>query len=210
MVERIEVNLLPAEYRVRARRLYLRREIVYPLLLLAIVMTVLGLWMLTLNSEIGQYETQIAQIDENIRRNQHILKEIRELEEEKKLVTDKIMGLERIDVNREKWVRLQEELCKHLPDLTWLVQVIEKPPDPVLEIRGSTFSFPEVATYMSRLAGSEYIDRVDLTSIIQQSGSPGNVYVFTITCRINPNARMGNMAGVTGASDAPKKTEAQS
>jgi Tfp pilus assembly protein PilN len=185
MLERIEVNLLPAEYRIHRTRLRLHREIMYPLGLVLLAAAVMAVWMITLTSAISSLNQQIAAVEEEIERDKHVLEEIKVLREQKAQIGEKIQALKRIDVNREKWVRLLEVLAGNLPRNMWLNHVEEKGES--LLLKGRTFSFPEVASYMTRLGETEYVQSVDVADIKHRDGS-GGVFDFTITCELNPDA----------------------
>ncbi|MDG5814351.1 PilN domain-containing protein [Chitinispirillales bacterium ANBcel5] len=188
MIERIEINLLPAEYRIHSRRLRLPRETVYPilgLLLFALGITLFSFW--TRNS-INQIENEIAMLDNNIQQNRHIQTEINELRRDKQIIDEKVRALERINVNREKWVRLMELFARRLPTHSYLTSLREEQ-DSKLRIEGRTFSFPEVATFMTRLKESEYITHVELSNI-EQIDDRSREYRFGMVCSINPDAGM--------------------
>jgi Tfp pilus assembly protein PilN len=190
MVERIEINLLPAEYRVHRRNFHLEREVVYPLI--ALVLTCLGLmfWSVNIENTKGICENEIKALDQEIAINRPIHEEIKKLRSDQILIGEKIRALERISVNREKWVRLMEELSSRLPEYTWLISIKEENSSPpVIHIEGRTYSFPEVANYMSQLKESEYVNSVDL-SRIEQIDSQSRLFSFHISCEVNPDAKL--------------------
>lgn len=193
MLDRIEVNLLPAEYRVHAPQLRLKREIVYPLLGIIVVSVFMLLWFIKITNDIREYSVKIDNIQSEIQNNKHIKDEIDNLEEEKKVIEGKIEALERINVNRGKWVRLQEIFCQCLPDQTWLNSIAEV--EDRLQIQGVTYSFPEVASFMSGLSESEFISGVDLEKI-EQFESKAQMFNFTLNCGINSDVLLNSrMAG---------------
>jgi Tfp pilus assembly protein PilN len=57
-------------------------------------------------------------------------------------------------------------------------------------IEGRTFSFPEVANYMTRLSESNYIKTVDLSGIEQKDAL--KTFSFIISCKVNPEVEMDN------------------
>jgi Tfp pilus assembly protein PilN len=193
MIERIEVNLLPAEYRVRKRAIRIHREVFYPI----VIAGVLGIivWALTLSTDndIRSKKNDIQMLDLKIEQNKHIEKEINSLAADKKVIVEKIMALERINVNRAKWVRLMEMFCRCLPDYTWIVDIAET--DSVansLAVDGRTYSFPEVATYMTKLKASPYITSVDLRNI-EQIDEKNRIFQFKFVCAVDPNAGLGDL-----------------
>jgi Tfp pilus assembly protein PilN len=190
MIERIEINLLPAEYRFHRRTIRIQREIIYPALIVIIIFVSLILWNLFQMNTISTYNSQISYLEQQINLNRPIQNEINKLRADKLTIQEKIRALERINVNREKWVKLMEELSGRLPEYTWLVSVKEEnSTPPVLSIEGRTFSFPDVANYMSNLKESVYVSGVDLTNI-EQIDSKENLFKFFITCSINPDVNL--------------------
>jgi Tfp pilus assembly protein PilN len=185
MVERIEINLLPAEYRVHRKTIRMQRDVVYPFMGLVILAFVLVLYTFGLENQISQLRSDIARTEDAFKRNKPIKDEISRLKDDKKIIEGKIAALERITVDRGKWVHLMENLCQRLPDFTWLVSCEEK--DDALLIEGKTFSFPEVANFMSRLTESSYIKTVDLTSIEQKDASKS--FSFIVSCKLNADAQ---------------------
>ncbi|NLG19291.1 MAG: hypothetical protein GX556_18360 [Fibrobacter sp.] len=194
MIERIEINLLPAEYRLHKKSFKIGREVAYPLIALAVLGIGLALWTLTLQNSISGLRNEVAALDQEIKQNRPIQNEIKRLRDDKIRIEEKIRALERINVNREKWVRMMEELSGRIPDYTWLLSIKEEnSAPPVLYIEGRTYSFPEVANYMTSLKESDYVLSVDLSNI-EQIDSKQKLYRFSISCAINPDARLEGSA----------------
>jgi Tfp pilus assembly protein PilN len=190
MIDRVEINLLPAEYRVHKRGIRISRAIVYPVLGLFVLGFFLLSWTIGLDSQIHQLKGDILNVDDMIRKNSYIKDQINKLHADKAVIQEKIVALKRINVNREKWVRLMEILCQRIPDFTWIVSIDEKDQNPpVLVIEGRTLSFPEVANFMSRLSESEFIRSVDLSSI-EETKEVVKLFRFSISCTINPDVRL--------------------
>jgi Tfp pilus assembly protein PilN len=121
-------------------------------------------WSVNIENTKGICENEIKVLEQQIVINRPIHEEIKKLRSDQLLIGEKIRALERISVNREKWVRLMEELSSRLPEYTWLISIKEEnSTPPVIHIEGRTFSFPEVANYMSQLKDSEYVNSVDLS-----------------------------------------------
>ncbi|MDR0331018.1 MAG: PilN domain-containing protein [Chitinispirillales bacterium] len=190
MVDRIEINLLPAEYRVRKRSLALPRSIVYPAIILFALAIGMALTTIYLNDKSAQLTEEIAAIEKEIAANKHIQAEINKLREEKQITDQKIRALERISVDREKWVRLLEILSGSRPERTWLVSVKEEGAKLVLEAR--TYAFADVAIYMNNLKEAEYIRDVGLVSVEQIQGPQEmKVYKFNVHCALNSDMGLG-------------------
>jgi Tfp pilus assembly protein PilN len=186
MIERIEINLLPVEYRVRKRNFNLPRSIVYPVVALIVMAAGAGFYTIYLNEKQARLTEEIAAIEKEIAANKHVQDEINKLRKEKQITDQKIRALERISVDREKWVRLLEIFSVNLPAYAWVISLRDEhgPPEKV-QVEARTYSFPEVAQYMSKLEETEYIKSVTLTGIEQIQGHDRKVYKFNIICEIN-------------------------
>ena len=198
MVEKINVNLLPAEYRVHHVKIKFHKEIVWPAIVSSVVLLVLFLWIGSLNAKIGSYTKKIAQVEADIKKNQHILDEINSLKEQKKIVLTKIKALERIDVNREKWLRLMETFSQKLPQGSWINSLEEK--GDTVFVKGKTYSFSEVAQYMLRLKESVFINDVDLKNI-EQINAASRIYKFTVRCHLNADAKLEDHSKIQAAKE---------
>ena len=190
MIERIEINLLPAEYRVHRKKFRVKREVAYPLLTAGVIAAGLTLFSLILSNNNRISRNEADAIQQTINQNRPIQNEINQLRRDRQTIEQKIHALELIDVSREKWVRLMEELSNRLPDYTWLISIKEEMNvPPVIHIEGRTHSFPEVANFMSNLKECGFIQSVDLSEI-EQISNRDRVFKFSISCAINADAYM--------------------
>ena len=194
MVERIEINLLPAEYRVHTKRVRLSRDIIYPSLVVIIFLFGILSWGMVIENRIKHMENDIAELEQKIHQNRHIQNEINNLRRDKLVIDEKIKALTMINVNREKWVRLMEVFAGRLPTYSYLINIREEP-NSRLRIEGRTFSFPEVAHYMTRLKETEYVNKVELSNI-EQTDRTVRKYSFSIICDINPEAMIDTESGI--------------
>lgn len=188
MIERIEINLLPVEYRVHKKNFEIKSEVIYPLIGVVVVAVALTFITIALKNTLRVYRNEIKIVNNSIEINRPIKREIDRLRQDNIVINNKIKALELINVNREKWVKLMEEISGRLPDYTWLQSIKEiNGEKPVLSIEGRTYSFPEVANFMSNLTESNYIKTVDL-SRIEQVDSKNHIFRFALSCEINPEA----------------------
>ncbi len=194
MIERIEINLLPAEYRIHRKKIQLKRENIYPVIIAGVIALTLSLISIYIQNSIRINRNLIKAVDQSIKQNRPIQNEINQLRNDKQTIEGKIRGLELIDVNREKWVRLLEEVSNRLPEYTWLTSLKEEQgPPPAIHIEGRTYSFPEVANFMSNLKECLYISSVDLSQIEQVSAGE-RIFRFMISCAVNDNAYLNSNA----------------
>lgn len=192
-IELIEINLLPAEYRIHRRTIKLQREVVYPILLLLICAVAFTFWSFGLSFEVSRLKNEINALDRRIQQNKPIQNEINALRNNKNIIQEKIRALERISVNKEKWVSLMEIISGNLPRYSWLTSVKEQNSmPPVLHIEGQTYSFPDVANYMSNLLKSEYVQGIELSNIEQINPQLG-IYKFSLVCTVNPDIKLNDV-----------------
>jgi Tfp pilus assembly protein PilN len=199
MIERIEINLLPAEYRIRKRSLKISRAVIYPALTFLVMLIAGALYSMHLKDKEEGLKNDIETITKEIQANRHIQAEMNKLREEKKITDEKIRALERISVDRGKWVRLLEILSGNLPAYAWLVSVKEEGAAR-LAIEARSYSFPEVAQYMTKLEDTEYVSGVELTGIEQVAGQDRSVFRFTLICTLNADVGLGPSAVADDAS----------
>lgn len=191
MIDRIAINLLPAEYRVHRKSFKIKREVAYPILVAAIFWGCIAFWSIGLQNSIRQYKNELRVLQQQIDQNRPIQNEINQLRKNKGIIQEKIHALELINVNREKWVRLMEEFSNRLPAYTWVVSLKEEnSTPPVIYVEGRTYSFPEVANYMSNLKACSYMKAVDLSQI-EQINSKERLFRFSLSCSINADAYLG-------------------
>jgi Tfp pilus assembly protein PilN len=211
MIEPIEINLLPVEYRVHHKKLEIKREVAYPLIGAAIISVVISLLTIGMNNSVWAYKNEVKTIQKSIDQNKPIQNQIDQLRTDKTTIQEKIKALELINVNREKWVKLMEEFSGRLPDYTWLVSIKEEiTASPIIHIEGRTYSFPEVANYMSNLKECSYILSVDLSQIekIDEAATKQKLFRFAISCAINPDAYLtdnNQMVSFANMDNGPKQ-----
>jgi len=189
-MKRIEVNLLPAEYRVRSVSFKLRREIVWPIIGAGVLFFGISILNINLEASIRRIDRQIVAKKDIIKEKEHVRKEIQKLRDEKQIYLKKISALQLIDVNRERWVRLQEIIAQSLPEQTWLSALREADSldyDAVV-IQGCTYSFPEVGQLMSSLRTFDEIINVDL-SVIEESTIDDDIFEFHVVCQLTRDIR---------------------
>jgi Tfp pilus assembly protein PilN len=180
MVEKIEINLIPLEYRVHQRRFVLKKEVLIPILISAILVIVATSWLGFLNGRISTVTSEITRIESEIRRNKPIQDEIHVLQKKQKSMLAKVNGLKEIKVNRENWVRLSEEFSREIPVNSWLTKITQKKDDAsTIELVGVTEAFGEVGQYMARLMETPRFAVVKLVEIKDKNKS-GDMLEFKI------------------------------
>ncbi len=171
----IEVNLLPAEYRV-VRNQYKwmsDRRVIYSTLA-AVVFIVIG-WLIffTMQASLASTQSHIDALNAEIHTYDTVKAQIKALEDLKSKQDKKIQALKSISVSKMRWVRILEDLNASVPPHTWIISIKEEGNN-VLAIEGRTYVFQEVAQFMLQLDRRPYFDAPKLDKIEQTSVSvPG-------------------------------------
>lgn len=135
MVEKIEVNLIPNEYRIHSKSIKIPQDILLSVLASLIAISVafgVFYWKKQRRDEIV---FEIESLTKEITQLESKEKKIQELKKNQELFRDMRNGLNSIHVDRDTWIRLFEIYCRELPENTWLLSLegTEIIPDPPAE-----------------------------------------------------------------------------
>jgi Tfp pilus assembly protein PilN len=178
MIEKIEINLIPAEYVVRERHFSIDLSIVVPILLAIGIAIAALFWLSTVNSQIEREKETIAKLESQIEVNKRIQEEIRTLERKRTEMQIKVDGLKSINVNRGKWISALELYAEILPENTWLTG-IEEAENEMITINGMTEADAEVGQFMTRLFEAPSVSGVNLLEM-RDAGRNGQQKSFTV------------------------------
>lgn len=204
----IEVNLLPAEFRV-SRNEYAwlgDRRVVYSVLALLVVFGVAWMGWLTLQATLASTQSSIETLQKEIKSYDTVKTQIKALEELKAKQDAKNQSLKSISVSKKRWVRILEDLNASVPSHTWILSIKEEGDDKIA-IVGRTYVFQEVAQMMMQLERRPFFD-VPALDNIEQVAVPGaekgasNAFAFTLHCplkaAIHSDEVPQEQKGVTG------------
>lgn len=183
MVERIEINLIPQEYRVRTKKFQIKKDILVPIIVSTVLISASLIWNAVLEGQIKSVKTQISKIEREIRKYDAVKREITRLGKEQKAMENKIAGLEQINVVRDKWVRLLELYAKTIPSNTWLTNITEAGSS--VSIFGESNAFGEVGEFMVKLSEDSLVNGVNLLEV-RGKGAKAKSYTFKITQELSP------------------------
>jgi type IV pilus assembly protein PilN len=159
MVEKIEINLIPSDSRVRERHLKIPLHILAPSLICAGLIVASLAWLNIMNISIVRQKEIIAGIERRIEEMKTIQEEIKILEKKQAEMQVKVEGLKSINVNRAKWVDAFELYATILPENTWLTG-IEEAESGMITLNGMTEADAEVGQLMTRLFNTKSQDMI--------------------------------------------------
>lgn len=178
MVQKININLIPAEYRVYQKRFVIKREIFYPAIFSVLLVLAMFAWSSMLLRQTESVTKNIARIEMEIEANKPVQSEIKQLQDRQALMRTKVVGLKTIDVDRSRWVQFLQLFAKDLPKNSWIEKIEEK--ENSVTITGVTEAFAEVGQFMARLTDSPMnVAGIELLHV-KDKGKNGELLEFVI------------------------------
>jgi len=179
MVEKIQINLIPAEYRTNERTLSFDTKIILPAIISLTMVGIALCWSFFLSIRISLEKEKIANIEREIDVNKTIQEEIKKLETLQSEMKNKVAGLKSVNVNRTKWISAFELYASVLPENTWLTRIEEMADGVTIAIDGMTEADAEVGLIMKRLSDSPMSSNAVLVEM-RDAGNDGRLKSFTI------------------------------
>ncbi len=183
---RLEINLLPAEYRSTKTDLswLSDRRVVWPSVLLLVAAAAVFLLFSHISETIGDLESDLDRVKTEVEKERPLLAKIKQLDEKLGVIAQKNKALKSIQVSKKRWVILFENISAVLPPNMWLISLSQLSTNE-MELRGVTRDFSEVAEYMVRLEQQVSITNVTLVTISTTKVQDEDTYNFTIKAVIN-------------------------
>jgi type IV pilus assembly protein PilN len=175
----IRINLLP--YREKEKKEDLTRQIVIIAITFIAFVLIIGSYHLYLNMSISNLEKNIKSEKAELDRLSKIIVDIEMYKRDKMILTKKLDIIDGLEKNRLAPVRMLDELTSVVPIKdVWLEKLSEKGAD--ITIEGTARNNIAVAHFMKNLAGSTFIQSVDLISTREKEISGIKLQQFVISC----------------------------
>ncbi len=207
----IRINLLP----VRRRRAEesIRKEVSIFFLLLGLSLAVMAYFHVAHSRQIEQMTQQKKKLNEEIARYQARQKELKDLENKKKLLLQKLEIIDNLQTNRDLVVRVLEQLATTVPsDKMWFRKVAQQ--GNTLTLDGVARGNETIAQFMETLAKSPYIDpnRVVLQQSRQEIIEGYKLKAFQLICQVVPPSKKaaGQKPGEQAQRQQPQEQKQQS
>ena len=173
MVEFIEISLLPEEYQVREGvKLDTKMLLSFVGALVLIIAAFSGF--LFFNSKLESVTAELTRVEAEIEAKKPIQQRILELESKQQQLTAKRDGLKKINVQRDKWVRILEIYPRNIPTNSWIIDITEsvEGATPKMTLKGKSDAFGEVGQFLARLGSDSTVSNVVLHEVKEiRSGS---------------------------------------
>ncbi len=179
----IKINLLP--YRAQRKNLIIQQQIIYGLTPVVVVLIIICCFRWAIKSDISHREQEIARINNEIKKQQITMKQIKDFKDKKAKIAKKMGIVSTLQKGKSGPVHVLDELAVNLPGRLWLTKVSQTGMG--LNIEGKSLDNISISNYMINLEKSEYFKGVDLKSIKTEKKSTAKGALlknFVISCNI--------------------------
>jgi type IV pilus assembly protein PilN len=166
----IKINLLPTKKKAPKKVIDLQQQLLLGILVIILSLIVMAYFWKRQKDTIATLEKEKIAAEGRVREQDNMLKEVKNVEEERKKVSDKIDVIEKLKKNQAGPVRLLDEISKALPQGVNLISLTENNNN--INIDGTAFNNDDVVRYVDNLKASPYLSGIELleTSQTKQEG----------------------------------------
>jgi type IV pilus assembly protein PilN len=177
----IKINLLPTKRKPPRKATELQKQLIIGVIVFAAVGGGMLLYYFNLNGKIASREQTRREAQARIAQQDNLLREVKNVEAERKKVTEKIGIIEQLKKNQQGPVRLLDEISKALPnnvDLTGLIETNNN-----INLDGDGFTNEDVVKFVDNLKASPYLSDVFLLETSRASFEGYDFYKYKLQFR---------------------------
>jgi len=177
----IKINLLPAKRKVPKKVTEVQQQIVLGGLIFVLTCIGIGYAWFALNSRIDKLQREKATAEAKILEQENMLKEVKNVEEERKKVFEKINVIEQLKKNQTGPVRLLDEISKALPAGVNLSLLSEKGGQ--VDIDGTAFTNNDIVRFVDNLKAKPFFTDIFLMETKQVTIEKIEMYQYKLQFR---------------------------
>ena len=177
----IKINLLPTKRKPPKKVTELQKQVIIAVLVLVPVGAGMAFFWMNLDEKIAAKKQQKSVTEEKVRKQDEMLREVKNVEEERKKVTDKIGVIEQLKKNQAGPVRLLDEISKALPDGVNINSMVEA--SGTINLGGDAFTNEDVVKFVDNLKASPFLADVYLQETIQGTLEGYDIYRYKLQMR---------------------------
>lgn len=174
----IKINLLPTKRKPPRKVTELQKQAVIFVIAAGGVGAGVAFWWISLNNEIASKTQQRLQATTKVSQQENMLKEVKNVEDERKKVTEKIGIIEQLKKNQQGPVRLLDEISRALPNAVDITSLTET--SGVISLTGEGFSNEDVVRFVDNLKASPYLSDVYLSETSQAQVEGYEIYRYKL------------------------------
>ncbi len=177
----IKINLLPTKRKPPRKVTELQQQVIIGVVVFGAVIAAMAFYYLSLNAKISAREQELAAAMAEIARQDNMLREVKNVEDERKKVTDKIGIIEQLKKNQQGPVRLLDEISRAIPATADITSMTEAGGN--INLSGEAFSNEDVVRFVEKLKASAFFTDVYLMETSQKAKEGYEIYEYKIQFR---------------------------
>ncbi len=174
----IKINLLPTKKKPPKKVIDLQQQVILAVLVLILVMMALGYYWKTQNDRIARLENEKAAAEKQIADQENKLKEVKNVEEDKKKVIEKIEIIQKLKKNQAGPVQLLDAVSTALPKGVNISSLSENNNN--VNIDGDAFTNEDVVRFIDNLKASPLLKDVMLLETSQTTQDKIDIYKYKL------------------------------
>ncbi len=174
----IKINLLPTKKKPPKKVIDLQQQLILGVLVIVLVIIAMWFFWNRQKSIIASLQQQKAAAEAELKKQDNILKEVKNVEDERKNVAEKIDVIEKLKKNQAGPVRLLDEVSKALPVGVNLTSLAESSNN--INIEGEAFTNNDVVRFVDNLKASRFLAEVMLLETSQAQREGTDIYKYKL------------------------------
>ena len=177
----IKINLLPTKRKPPRKVTELQKQLIIAVVVMGGVFSAMAFYYLSLNAKISAREKEKAAALAEVARQDNMLREVKNVEDERKKVTDKIGIIEQLKKNQQGPVRLLDEISKAIPATADITSMTETSGN--INLQGEAFSNEDIVKFVDKLKASAFFADVSLLETSQKEKEGYVIYEYKLQFR---------------------------
>lgn len=198
----IKINLLPAKRKPAKKLTPLQQQLIIGTFIIVISLGIMGFWWWSLYLRINELKSEKAAAEAKIAQQEKLLKEVKNVEEEEKVVKEKIDVIRKLEANQTGPVRLVDEISRLLPKGVGLTKLSEKGGQ--VDLEGNAITNNELVSFINALKASPMFNDVYLIISEQAKLEGFEIYKYKLQLKITDTTKDEKDVPKAGTRAAPK------
>ncbi len=174
----IKINLLPTKRKPSRKISEFQKQMMLGGVILGGVVTGMVVYTISLNGKISERQQKRDMAKTKIAQQENMLKEVKNVEDERKKVTEKIDIIEQLKKNQQGPVRMLDEISRALPNgvaLTALAETVGN-----INISGDAFTNEDIVKFIDNLKASPFLQEIYLLESSLATEKGVEIYRFKL------------------------------
>jgi type IV pilus assembly protein PilN len=174
----IKINLLPTKKKAAKKVIDLQQQLLFAVLVIIFSLIIMWFFLNKQQKMIASLQKEEITAEGRVREQDNMLKEVKNVEEERKKVAEKIDVIERLKKNQAGPVRLLDEVSKALPQGVNISSLTESSNN--INIEGMAFTNDDVVRFVDNLKASPFLSDVALLETSQATQESTTIYRYRL------------------------------